>query len=847
MTTALLRPRYHPAARLTRWAAGRLRRLHRDDRGAMSVLVLLTVWCLVALLGLVWNTAEESARRQQMQNAADAAAHASATWVARAVNAVTAQNMVIAQDASTETIARAVPPTVTDVQGRIQREIDQIIAILKHPPPPERAKSARQAMLEQLRVVLSEGQLTFDALSALELGTGANFTGPEEAKPYLNELRQARSVLSWIDQTYLYGKQPTITTAPRRPGPPSAYGGLVDLINGLPDGLKSTTIYLEILTFLRSVEQPIGDGFAGQVAVAGNYPVIEQMAEHEREVFQNELAMSNRLTDDIEAQRDQLAAYYRADLTLAAPRAPVTGEQTGHTRIQSPLKPAAEVESQFHVDSIRSNLDYLDATLAAGLLPSVTIDPFNPHTDENRIWHPGIQASIPLEYLLKYPTLPDSKYHVKAEGLDYLGNPWGWWGHSWVAPLERYLYDRVNLDAAGLNRDYLVPLDLARSVTLAEIIRRLQGIPVNVRIDDLPTSLPDDQPAPDSPAPPSPPVYAQIPVLPDLSIPPRADAAYRAQVALYRQHGSNYTAAIRKLRDDIQNYADHYQTYTEAFASNAWHRHVNAARVTVARNLGYTRQFMVLKTYDLHFLPDWAKPAIRQSVATAAEQRIVAMNLRPVTRDILTTLVRADPLRLGGRYLDPIGRGRALRSAYTPLAVGMADRTIRPAAYTIAQEIADEWVSRPWPFEIAPPENEDTPRPGITRDDRLGLFTVVAAARATKDSAPRLLLQKIFNPEPTSLVAYAQAEAFNWLEYNSNFGGQSYEDVIPSPWLDGHFVGSPRSWRTGITAGWNWRARLTRADALSEALDNNDDLSQYFRDAGITVPDKETLDEINLH
>ena len=41
-----------------------LLRLHRDDRGAISVLVLLTIWCLVAGLAMVWNTAEQAVQRQ---------------------------------------------------------------------------------------------------------------------------------------------------------------------------------------------------------------------------------------------------------------------------------------------------------------------------------------------------------------------------------------------------------------------------------------------------------------------------------------------------------------------------------------------------------------------------------------------------------------------------------------------------------------------------------------------------------------------------------------------------------------------------------------------------------------
>ena len=103
-----------------------LLRLHRDDRGAISVLVLLTIWCLVAGLAMVWNTAEQAVQRQRAQTAADAAAHATATWMARAVNAAAAQNMAICQDGSTEVVWRAVAPTDEALRARIEKEIQDI-------------------------------------------------------------------------------------------------------------------------------------------------------------------------------------------------------------------------------------------------------------------------------------------------------------------------------------------------------------------------------------------------------------------------------------------------------------------------------------------------------------------------------------------------------------------------------------------------------------------------------------------------------------------------------------------------------------------------------------------------
>src|SRR5205085_1651613 len=86
---------------------------------------LLTIWSLVAILGLVWNTTEQSKRRAEIQTAADSAAHSAATWMSRAVNAIDAQNMLISQDASTEIIWRTVSLTDTGITARLNQEIAQ--------------------------------------------------------------------------------------------------------------------------------------------------------------------------------------------------------------------------------------------------------------------------------------------------------------------------------------------------------------------------------------------------------------------------------------------------------------------------------------------------------------------------------------------------------------------------------------------------------------------------------------------------------------------------------------------------------------------------------------------------
>src|SRR4051812_32053928 len=73
-------------------ASGFSRRLH-DDKGAISVLVLLTIWCLVAIIAMIWNQVEYAQKKQTLQAAADSTAESATVWTTRATNAISAQNM----------------------------------------------------------------------------------------------------------------------------------------------------------------------------------------------------------------------------------------------------------------------------------------------------------------------------------------------------------------------------------------------------------------------------------------------------------------------------------------------------------------------------------------------------------------------------------------------------------------------------------------------------------------------------------------------------------------------------------------------------------------------------------
>ncbi len=101
-------------------------------------------------------------------------------------------------------------------------------------------------------------------------------------------------------------------------------------------------------------------------------------------------------------------------------------------------------------------------------------------------------------------------------------------------------------------------------------------------------------------------------------------------------------------------------------------------------------------------------------------------------------------------------------------------------------------------------------------------------------------------------MAYAQAETFNWMEYNSAYGGSERFDQVS--WIDYYANGAwfggipvPRCWRLSTVGGWSWQPRLSVSDALAKALQVNPELQSYFDSAGITGGDATDFDAVNLH
>ncbi len=846
-------------SRVARAAGKRASALHHDTRGAISVLTLLMIWCLVALMGMVWNTAEESTRRAQVQTAADSAAHASAIWMARAVNTIDAQNMVICQDASTEAIWRAVPPTDQGIKNRLNGEIARANQM-------ELGQTVQNALMQienQIQSIAAEYQFTTDALSALAGGSGANYANPQEALQTRNAVRQAASALNWVNTTYVNGSPPGIGAmgAPPRPGPPGPNGqGLVQLVEQWKPAASQNQILEMIKQFITSNEMPVDTAFENRTQPATSQAVDQQMEAHEAQVYQEELTAASGIPDAVELQRQQLASMYGTDLTLATPQNNSGSAVPAH--INPPVVPASSIAPVTgHTDSIRAA--YPAQAAAANLDVTVDIDPINPQTDAAEIWHPDMPAPVPASFLAQYKGLAPS-YNVP-------GNAIGGWGHVYAMPLEHYLLTRVDMDEQTLQNGYMVPLDNLRTQTLAQQIRQMLGLPTTgqLNIANLPAQIPDDQPEPQLPQPPPqrgganppppPPVFNNIWVLPQLTAPLNASAAYRTQVANYNQHGAAFTAAVRSLRSMILNYTNIFQYFTTAFAVTLWQNNINTNAALVLDNLGQGKQFMVLASYNLSPLPSWAVSGMQQSAESAVENQIMTVSARPIIRAITTSLSNSNPNNLASGVLDQTTRQAILTAGYADTAAAVADAILRPAAQQIAAEVAAEWITRPWAYEIAPPVSPAPPFHGIASPDRLAYFTVLAAAEQTPATAPRLMLTKLLGTDSNSLVAYAQAEAYNWNEFNTSGGGNDrYDQVVNIPEVVyqvggitgltySAFTGEPRGGRTASIGGWDWRSRLSLSDGLYPALQSNPDFNQMLQDAGMKEPDSGALDAINLH
>jgi hypothetical protein len=301
------------------------------------------------------------------------------------------------------------------------------------------------------------------------------------------------------------------------------------------------------------------------------------------------------------------------------------------------------------------------------------------------------------------------------------------------------------------------------------------------------------------------------------------------------------------LAGALTNWAQQYDRYTFPFAVATWDGVLDQMRQLVLKNLGAGKQFMVLATYQLRPVPDWASQGMSVSAEAAIRDRIIRDNIGPVSRAVLNAIIAADP-RGGGRgFLDPTAGNTYMSAMYSPLASQIAYEIVNATAAQVAPVIAAEWVSRPWEYEITPPDQSVPPSVGVTKADRQDYFTILTAARPNDANAPKLFMSKLMgSPATPQVLAHAQAETFNWMEFNGAYGASERFDEVT--WgTQAEFVGAPVPWRTGTVGGWSWNPRLAVSDALAPAINNSPEFSSFFQEAGITSDDPQALQTLALH
>ena len=139
--------RFHPVALATR--------LHRDERGVLSAMGVITIFMLTLLLGMIFNMGKQIDEKLRMQNAADAATYSSTRTLTRGMNAIAYSNHLLCEVFAITAYMRIINDDIEEGQ------------------PLESTQAAREALLkwqEVAEVLEREGRaaniIKFEALGA---------------------------------------------------------------------------------------------------------------------------------------------------------------------------------------------------------------------------------------------------------------------------------------------------------------------------------------------------------------------------------------------------------------------------------------------------------------------------------------------------------------------------------------------------------------------------------------------------------------------------------------------------------------------------------------------------------
>jgi hypothetical protein len=258
----------------------------------------------------------------------------------------------------------------------------------------------------------------------------------------------------------------------------------------------------------------------------------------------------------------------------------------------------------------------------------------------------------------------------------------------------------------------------------------------------------------------------------------------------------------------------------DRFARSLWSGQISGWRRAILRGMGDTPQH-VLVTYNRYYVADWAKPAVYQDAYDYVYQWVYSHNYQ----------------RLYRQRLNELRRKKVPEAQAQQQAAAWAQFLASTGATMIAEQAALEWITRTWPYEIAPPEQPVPPTPGLSVAERQAWFTVLVAGKTTDESQAKPFMGKIFAAPTAPMASYAQAESFNWMEFNGGYGASDrYDRRMP-----------PQPWRVSTIGGWTWQPRLALSDALDQALQNNPQFRSYFEQSGVSGNDSAAIQNLVTH
>jgi len=809
-----------------------LGRLHADERGNLGVLLLLTIWALVALIAMVWNTGEFATRRRHVQSAADAAAHASSLWVARTTNLTASSNLVICQNGSAEVLLRSITPTATDLQTRFNREGERARQLQRgsYASIPEQGVPDCEYFEELLGFGAWAGkgrgdqrQAEFTALVPAVQQAMAQVL-PLLPPPQQQQISRAVAdgiaengiVLRWVLDSYIGpvgGGGGGLATAPA----PAAFTPVgVPVRNWITNDVRPRLS--DILSTL-DVEQSWLDRWIAQTAPAlGMTP--EQLRQARAEIFEYQQQIRQLTPEVVAEQRAAIADFYEVDASASVPGRPY--DEPEPTPVTAPVMPSAWVASQPHLDSIRQRYPSATAIRWGSSSPMLWVDPVNVNVGFSAIWHPG----------QSYPVTG-----VTLDGQTYQGNlsvGGGEWGRVPCAPLNRYLNDRVYRDREGLRAEPRA-IDDERTALRGRIFPP-PGPPA---IAELPQQLETLDSAGN-------PIRLPPRQIPTIPLPAELTEAHRQAIEAVNDRIRTYNRELRDFLNDLrglENAADRMHQYlgdladrsSQRFADATWLRHVIRNRDLVLRLMGDDRAFMVLSTYKLHEIPDWATAGMRDDVRRHVYNQVYNRHINGARQRLIRQLEQWAMNVLGVNAPGAVNRS-ALRNRARQFAQQngppAAEDAVRRAAEIVSREVAEEWVRRPWPFEVAPPEEPVPPTRGLSDEERQRYFTAQTAALTTEETARRPVLDKYFGHDTGPLVSFAQSEIFNWMEWHEAYGAGDRFDQITF-YGHGDMGGFPRPWRLSSPGGWSWEPRLAFSDAIAPAVADGEHFRAMLEKGGV--------------